>query len=565
MKKILPFLFLFTSMTANAVSIDQIYKYIKTVNNGEYEKYDGITFSKPSLNAVRNDGKFLFQTPQLWSHTLKEYNQSRIFSKTGKYDPVFNLPTCFSDNDCGHLSKCSTAFFTKTNEKLCLMPQDNILNRLATNISGANDSVDIFTLGLHTITTGAFTSTLKNALHKLAEKSIGMNHPIKIRMLEGQFIPFEEKVKILNGANSSPEQIGSFVTLYEYLKNLTNDLPKKNKLIISVASMTACLPFVCPYHLDPLFSFSYNHGKAVIIDNNDLLTGGQNFNGEEYLGKNPTSDSMVELVGPIAQTGEKYADVLWKYVNSHQRGKVENHCFTYINGKINNDCLLTLSNPNSNPNITPNPIGSGHLSFEIKAMSVAKLNHGILPDADQSEIARVYAFKNATKTIKISQQGLFVKSLFKKILPPFETLDGNVISALAYAIYAHNVDVKIVTSNFSTSLTGFTSFVKLQYIYTSIKNSIKSQFPSATDLEITDKLSKLLHLAYIGFDANNNNIIANHNKFWMVDDHLFYFGSHNIYPSALQQYGIIIDNKTLAQNILINFWDPMWKNSNKKL
>ena len=106
MKKILPFLFLFTSMTANAVSIDQIYKYIKTVNNGEYEKYDGITFSKPSLNAVRNDGKFLFQTPQLWSHTLKEYNQSRIFSKTGKYDPVFNLPTCFSDNDCESGETC---------------------------------------------------------------------------------------------------------------------------------------------------------------------------------------------------------------------------------------------------------------------------------------------------------------------------------------------------------------------------------------------------------------------------------------------------------------------------
>lgn len=563
MKKMLAFLFLFTTINANAVSIDEIYKHIKTVNNSEYEKYDGITFSKPSINALRNDGKFLFQTPQLWGHTLKEYNQSRVWSKTGKYDPVFNLPTCFSDNDCGHLSKCATAFFTKSDEKLCLMPEDNILNRLATNISGANYSVDIFTLGLYTITSGAFTDTIKNALYKLAEKSIRMNHTIKIRMLEGNYIPFTKQLKLVRGANPSPELNGSLITLYGYLKNLTKDLPKKNKLIISVASMTGCLPSICPYKQDPMFSFSWNHGKAVIIDNKDLMTGGQNFNADEYLGENPTNDSMIELIGPIAQTAEKYADVLWKYVDSHPRGGIENHCFTYMNGKINNICLLTLSKADFS--VTPNVVESNHLPFKIETMSVSKLDHGILPsDADQSEIARVYAFKNAIKTIKISQQALFVKSIFKKVIPPFETPDGNVISALAYAIYAHNVDVKIITSNFSKSLTGFTSFVRLKYIYTSIKNSIKSQFPSASDIEITGKLNKLLHLAYISFNANNNKIIANHNKFWMVDDHLFYFGSHNIYPTALQQYGIIVDNKALAQNILINFWNPMWKNSNKK-
>lgn len=565
MKKILSFLCLFTSINAYAISIDQVYEHIKTMDNGAYAKYDGVTYSKPSTNTIRDDGEFLFQTPKLWGHSLEEYLQSRTYSKTGKYDPVFKLPTCFTDSDCGHLSKCATAYFTKSDEKLCLMPEDNILNRLANNISGAQYSVDIFTLGLKSISSGAFTETIKNALYKLAEKSIGMNHPIKVRMLEGAYIPFTERVRLANGSTSSGGQVRSFITLYQYLKNLTEELPKKNKLIISVASMTACLPGICPYKQDPLFSFSWNHGKAVVIDHKDLITGGQNFEGDSYLGKNPSNDSMLELLGPIAQTAENYADILWKYVDSHQRGKAENHCYTYEDGKINDTCLMTMSKPDSN--VLPNNADLNRFPLDpIKAMSISKLNHGVLPDdADQSEIARVYAFKNAEKTIRISQQALFIKGIFKTIFPPSETSDGNVISALAYAIYANNVDVKIITSNFTNStLAGYGSFVPLEYVYNSIKNSVKSQFPSASDIEITDKLSKLLHLAYIDFNASNNITIKNHNKFWMVDDHIFYFGSHNVYPSSVQEYGIIVDNGSLAENILINFWNPMWQNSNKK-
>ncbi|KAF5292183.1 hypothetical protein FQR65_LT11281 [Abscondita terminalis] len=537
-------------MNAYAVSIDQVYEHIKTVNNGAYAKYDGVTYSKPSTNTIRDDGEFLFQTPKLWGHSLEEYLQSRTYSKTGKYDPVFKFPTCFTDSDCGHLSKCATAYFTRSDEKLCLMPEDNILNRLANNISGAQYSVDIFTLSEGTsISSGAFTETIKNALYKLAKKSIGMNHSIQVRMLGGAYIPFTEQQKLANGSISSAAITS--ITLYHYLQNLTKELPEKNKLIISVASMTACLPGVanCHYNQSPFFSFSWNHGKAIIIDNKDLITGGQNFDADSYLGKNPVNDSMLELVGPIAQTAEKYADTLWKYVDTHQRAKLENHCYTYENGKINDTCLLTISSSNSN--LLPNKVNPNLLPVVVQAMSVAKLNHGVLPDdADQSEIARVYAFKNAEKTIKISQQAIFFKVPVEGEFSPWATIDGNVISALAYAIYANNVDVKIITSNFQVaSGNGWGSFVSLEYIYKSIKNSIQSQFPSASDIEISAKLNKLLHLAYIDFNTN---------------DHIFYFGSHNIYPSSLQQYGIIVDNGFLANNLLINFWDPMWKNSDKE-
>lgn len=44
-------------------------------------------------------------------------------------------------------------------------------------------------------------------------------------------------------------------------------------------------------------------------------------------------------------------------------------------------------------------------------MFISKLNNGvdIGDDADQSEIERVFALKNSTRSIKISQQALFFK------------------------------------------------------------------------------------------------------------------------------------------------------------
>ena len=89
------------------------------------------------------------------------------------------------------------------------------------------------------------------------------------------------------------------------------------------------------------------------------------------------------------------------------------------------------------------------------------------------------------------------------------------------------------------------------------------QFPDTTKQEADTQLHTLLHLGSIDFNQSNDGSIKNHNKFWMVDDHIFYFGSHNIYPSALQQYGVIVDSSEAADKVNNNFWNPMWLNANK--
>ncbi|WP_251366060.1 hypothetical protein [Coxiella-like endosymbiont of Rhipicephalus sanguineus] len=44
----------------------------------------------------------------------------------------------------------------------------------------------------------------------------------------------------------------------------------------------------------------------------------------------------------------------------------------------------------------------------------------------------------------------------------------------------------------------------------------------------------------------------------MVDDRLFYVSSHNLYPSNLEEFGYVIDNKKLIQEFLNQYWNKFW-------
>ncbi|WP_369421121.1 hypothetical protein [Coxiella-like endosymbiont] len=44
----------------------------------------------------------------------------------------------------------------------------------------------------------------------------------------------------------------------------------------------------------------------------------------------------------------------------------------------------------------------------------------------------------------------------------------------------------------------------------------------------------------------------------MVDDRLFYVGSNNLYPSNLQEFGYVIDNKELTQEFLNQYQNKLW-------
>ena len=72
-----------------------------------------------------------------------------------------------------------------------------------------------------------------------------------------------------------------------------------------------------------------------------------------------------------------------------------------------------------------------------------------------------------------------------------------------------------------------------------------------------------VHLAPLRFGPDpswpGGKAIANHAKFWMVDDRTFYVGSDNMYPVNLQEFGYILDDGKAAAELLDSYWTPLWQ------
>jgi hypothetical protein len=50
-----------------------------------------------------------------------------------------------------------------------------------------------------------------------------------------------------------------------------------------------------------------------------------------------------------------------------------------------------------------------------------------------------------------------------------------------------------------------------------------------------------------------------HAKFWMVDERAFYIGSENLYPTELQEFGYIVENRLAVQTALRDYWNKVWE------
>jgi phosphatidylserine/phosphatidylglycerophosphate/cardiolipin synthase-like enzyme len=59
--------------------------------------------------------------------------------------------------------------------------------------------------------------------------------------------------------------------------------------------------------------------------------------------------------------------------------------------------------------------------------------------------------------------------------------------------------------------------------------------------------------------------VANHSKTWIIDDHLFYIGSDNLYPHRLQEFGYLIDSRSFAANLIETYWTPLWRYSMRNM
>ena len=166
----------------------------------------------------------------------------------------------------------------------------------------------------------------------------------------------------------------------------------------------------------------------------------------------------------------------------------------------------------------------------------------------------VTSVKNAKTNIKIVQQAIYQKLPVLEPFPPLDTINGNIMDALVYSLMK-NVQVDIITSSPGG---GYGSQVSSEFIYTQLlQKIINNGVNEPVAIKQLDQYLKIGEAAY----KKGGKPSKNHSKFWMVDDEIFYVGSHNFYPSPLHQFGVIVESKEASEIFNKVFFEPILANA----
>lgn len=406
--------------------------------------------------------------------------------------------------------------------QVCVGHSDRRLDVIYDALVAAESRVDITSLDE---ISGRFEHTLRNALGVLARKSAGTQRVIFVRILLGH----------------SFGNTGTIRQFFNGLRAVVAAVPR-TKLQLQVGKGRVSLPLP-----------TWNHAKIIAVDGQRLLTGGHNLWSGDYLLCAPVHDLSTLVEGPIAGVAHNFSESLWE--RWCKDGALSGELHAWADGNETTECL------------TPPALGEPQPRGTQAALAVG--NYGRLGasrnggPAYLSNALRVAALRSARSRIVISQQEIGMGLAGVRFWPQ-ETLD-----ALADAL-ERNVDVFIVqTQGGATTGAGGRYYwgVGRYAVADELRRRLLARLrnPGVTDARLCAKL----HLASIRFSAESiwfqrggalRRYIANHAKTWAVDDKLFYVGSDNIYPAALQEFGIVFDGAAV-KDYLASYWTPLWQYS----
>jgi phosphatidylserine/phosphatidylglycerophosphate/cardiolipin synthase-like enzyme len=291
------------------------------------------------------------------------------------------------------------------------------------------------------------------------------------------------------------------------------------------------------------------------------MVGGHNLWSADYLVDKPVHDLSMHVKGPAAASASRFADRLWQYVCANLDRKPSVQLATFPDG-AGTRCPAALAPPAQS-----RAVESGQ-----EMLAVARLGAGITTEfANQSDLARDLLFAAARKTIRISQQDLgfklgrsntlFPESTIERLLDFIEQRDGHVYIVLsnpgAIGNSGSSYDNGVTLLELARHLRGV--MMRRQDSRDRTARYAITKKPDA----INAVLCSHVHLAPFRFGPDpswpGGKAIANHAKFWMVDDRVFYIGSDNMYPVNLQEFGYILDDGKAATELLGSYWTPLWE------
>jgi phosphatidylserine/phosphatidylglycerophosphate/cardiolipin synthase-like enzyme len=499
--------------------------------------FAGSTYDLSGGNSLPT--QWLVQSPTRWGHRAADLPLYPFECADCERDVM--LPKCSSDADCKNGGACGTIWAatgaTSATRKVCLGHSDALLVPVHDLVAGARHSVDI--AALQPVPDTRFLAALRAGLNKLAASG----QAVSVRLIVGQYPP--------DGVDAAA-----------LLSSLTSELHTvaTARLTINVATMRSCTAF------EDCKSFSWPHAKFLAIDGSEVLLGGHNFWSEDYLVDNPVHDLSMRLRGPAATSASRFADRLWQFACANLGKKPAVQLASFASGQ-------SLA-PGACPESLARPVPARMASGGTPALAVGRLGAGITNDfANQSELARDLVFGAARHTIRLSQQDigfmlgrsnvLFPESTLDRLIDFIEQRDGHVYIVLSNPGATGNSG-----STYSNGVT-FAAFAR--HLRAMVQKRIDARDPTAR-YEVRkgpDPINALLcghvHLAPFRFgpDATwpRGTPIANHAKFWMVDERAFYIGSDNIYiyPVNLQEFGYILDDRKAAAELLEAYWNPLWE------
>jgi len=386
---------------------------------------------------------------------------------------------------------------------------DFIVSRIQDLIARAEDFVDITTL--YPLPDGQFKTGIQSGLRELA----GSGRHVRVRILGGCFSPLQEKQSV-------------------YLEDLVKPLKSLGgNLEIFVAAQQTNL-------------HSWNHAKMVAVDGRRAILGGENQWDGDYLQRAPVHDLNVELSGSAVHYMHRFADEIWKSVCKYRSTGWKPAYWKSGANKVTSKCLAT-----SGKNVP----GPGPVSV-LGAGRFGPLHE---KHANPADYAMLLSLRSARTAVRIAQQDLGLELLYW----------GPGMKAIAQAL-VRRCDVYIVLSNdYGKSGTGNSySTTTVAHTADHIKGYVENEPDAPKGKKLTELLCEKLHLTTLRFGPSDKwsdppYEFANHSKFFLVDDNVFYVGSENLYPSDLIEYGVFISDPGAVQQMREEYWDQLWSYSKR--
>jgi phosphatidylserine/phosphatidylglycerophosphate/cardiolipin synthase-like enzyme len=332
---------------------------------------------------------------------------------------------------------------------------------------------------------------------------------------------------------------------------------------------------------------SWNHTKVLDVDSKEAIVGGMNYWSSDYLAtSHPTNDISAWVKGPVSADVTRFTNVLWKF--TCDRRLVPFNGITvrmyHTGGCIDNvGTDAPAPDPKGVPIMVVGKLGynidvPGHAGWESASIDRPKLSGNTCNTQQQKDdnkdvnTKRDYEYRNpgetalrallatAKKSIFISQQDLLSCLPGRSIASEAE-FDERVFATLARKIH-EGIPITIVLSNPGGDYSNGWDPKDVAYVLWSMLEKNEGLDHAAAEKALCQD---------VGLTTIRNNSKSatwqdgkrfyNHAKLVAVDDQAFYIGSGNLYPSALQELGMIVEDSTAGAQLKSAYLDPLWENS----